>query len=224
MVPHRHDYALKFFESPGTPSKRSATRGYQPAYAFAPQPVPPEPEPPPQVVEAKLWATVARSLGAPDSMTDKSFKIKRMYTETLLQFERVRPWAAPPRDISLGSAGVLNALCRAGARGPGGPLEGAGWHASCNPLGLIHRISRFFGCCAGQVCAGSQWANIGRTINPPPTMTALSFIFKRNFTEALLGFERVGRLAARVCEGMACTDRRVSQALREAINSWKVLR
>ena len=107
-----------FFRSPGTPSKRSAIQGYQPAYGLAPQPVPPELEPPPQVVEAKLWATVARSLGAPDSMTDKSFKIKRMYTETLLQFERVRPWAAPPRDISLGSAGVLNALCRAGACRP----------------------------------------------------------------------------------------------------------
>lgn len=78
----------------------------------------------------------------------------------------------------------------------GGPPEGADWHVSCNPLGLVRRVSRGFGCCAGQVCAGSQWANIGRTFSPPPTMTALSFIFKRNFTEALLGFERVGRLAA----------------------------
>ncbi len=43
-----------------------------------------------QVAEAKLWATVARALGAPDSMTDKSFKFKRMYTETLALFERAR--------------------------------------------------------------------------------------------------------------------------------------
>ncbi|KAK9819161.1 hypothetical protein WJX81_005074 [Elliptochloris bilobata] len=40
------------------------------------------------VAEGKMWATVARTLGAPDSMTDKSFKFKRMYTETLAQFER----------------------------------------------------------------------------------------------------------------------------------------
>ena len=45
----------------------------------------------------------------------------------------------------------------------------------------------FLGAARGRCARGSQWANIGRAFNPPPTMTALSFIFKRNFTEALFG-------------------------------------
>ena len=53
-------------------------------------------------------------------------------------------------------------------------------------------FSQGFWCCAGQVCAASLWAGVGRTFNPPPTMTALSFIFKRNYIHALMGFERVG--------------------------------
>jgi hypothetical protein len=42
-----------------------------------------------QVTEKKLWARIARILGAPESMTDKSTVIKKNYALSLLDFEQV---------------------------------------------------------------------------------------------------------------------------------------
>ena len=49
-----------------------------------------------------------------------------------------------------------------------------------------------------QVAQNSLWAEVGRTFRPPPTMTALSFIFKRNYTQALLDFEKVHKVLVQI--------------------------
>lgn len=43
----------------------------------------------PQVTDRKLWAKVARVMGAPDSMTDKSTVMRKNYEIALLDFEQV---------------------------------------------------------------------------------------------------------------------------------------
>jgi hypothetical protein len=42
-----------------------------------------------QVSDRKLWATVARIFGAPESMTDRSHVFKKNYADALLDFEHV---------------------------------------------------------------------------------------------------------------------------------------
>ena len=42
-----------------------------------------------------------------------------------------------------------------------------------------------------QVAANKLWATVGRRFNPPSTMTDLSFVFKRNYVQALSAFEQV---------------------------------
>ena len=43
-----------------------------------------------QVTNKKRWARIARALGAPDSMTDKSTVAKRIYQLSLADFEKVQ--------------------------------------------------------------------------------------------------------------------------------------
>lgn len=52
-------------------------------------------------------------------------------------------------------------------------------------------MSQAVSCRCIQVAANKLWATVGRRFNPPSTMTDLSFVFKRNFVQALSAFEQV---------------------------------
>lgn len=117
------------------------------------------------MAEAKLWATVARSLGAPDSMTDKSFKFKRMYTETLAQFERVRFHRQRPTAQGSGAA-------RGGAQAGGGLWASAAWTSEAWPCGqglvgfqgLARVLGAVRGRCARRACGPSTAAHHDRAV------------------------------------------------------------
>lgn len=111
-----------------------------------------------QVAEAKLWATVARALGAPDSMTDKSFKFKRMYTETLALFERARA----PASLVACSPGPRPARWNAVESGlwiPSPACVGHGQHAQGKPS-VLDQAQR--ACGERRPCAGSLGMGPGR--------------------------------------------------------------
>lgn len=53
-----------------------------------------------QVSVNKLWASIARQLGAPVSMTNSSFALRTAYTRTLLHYEQASCASTKPSCAS----------------------------------------------------------------------------------------------------------------------------
>ena len=185
-----------------------------------------------QVAANKLWATVGRRFNPPSTMTDLSFVFKRNFVQALSAFEQVRLLhSSGPLHSLLSSCGSFIIVHSAHRKLPfhyhtiphlsrflspsflslTQPQFPFPWvPASTGPsvslliIGHQEQDEDIGMCLHGQVAQYSLWAEVGRTFRPPPTMTALSFIFKRNYTQALLEFEKVDAMPCLTIQSSHC--------------------